>query len=316
MSTYRWHADSLLHVTALPAAVADRLLVATPEQLRVLVWFSAHTANFDAAACAAALKMPADACQSCLRFWVEQNVLVNVEESAVAPSVSSAGTAIPRPTPVKPRAQEVLRYQKQHPDFAAFVEAASARLGKAIGHGDTATLLYLLDTVGLPQEVILLEIAYAVSIGKGNMRYIEKLALDWADKELTALPDVDRHIQYLERCHRAAERIQQLFLLPRALNVSQAEMCAKWLDDWHFTEPMLKAAYDITIENTGKFSPVYMDGILKRWQAEDIHTLDKITRPPAKKKSAAATNPEQSSLDIDSFDQALQRYRPQFGKKN
>lgn len=313
MSTYRWHADSLSHVTALPAAVADRLLVATPEQLRVLLWFCAHTKDFDTAACAAALKMPAEDCRACLHFWVEQAILTCAEESA-AP-LPAASPVIARPAAVKPRAQEVLRYQQQHPDFTTFVETASARLGKAIGHGDTATLLYLLDTVGLPQEVILLEIAYAVSIGKGNMRYIEKLALDWADKELTALPDVDRHIQYLEQCHRAAARIQQLFALPRALNVSQAEMCAKWLNEWQFTEPMLKAAYDITLENTGKFSPVYMDGILKRWHAEGIQTLDKITRPPTKKK-VAATNPEQSSLDIDSFDQALQRYRPQFAKKN
>ena len=147
--------------------------------------------------------------------------------------------------------KEVLQYQKRHPEFSTLVEAASARLGKPIGHSETATLLYLHDTVGLPMEVILMEIAYAVSIGKGNMRYVEKLALDWCDRDIATISAVDGHIRYLEACRRAGERVAKLLDAPKALSTAQAELAEKWLMQWRFSEAMLLKAADIThVTNT------------------------------------------------------------------
>lgn len=308
MADYRWQPAALSEVFVLPAGVVDEQLnKASHAQLQVLLWLSRHHQQWDAAACGAALGLPAEDCAVHLQFWVEHGLL------APAGSVSAAGTAaapLARPAAVKPRVQEVLAYQRQHPDFAAFLEEASARLGKAISHSDTATLLYLLDTVGLPRDVILTEIGYAVSIGKANMHYVEKLALDWTDKDITTLAAVDKHIRDLERCQEAATWIEQLLQLSRPLNATQRELAVKW-QDWGFSEDMLRLADRITRENTGKFSPTYFDGILKRWRAEGIDTVEKAQGVTYKKKGPAATNPEESSLDTDEFDQALLRYRPQ-----
>lgn len=62
--------------------------------------------------------------------------------------------------------KEVIARQKSSPDFAYLLDTASARLGKAITNGDMETLLYLYDTAGLPAEVILMVIEYAVGRGE------------------------------------------------------------------------------------------------------------------------------------------------------
>ncbi len=315
---YCWNASALRGVFALPNAVADTCLtLANAEQLRVLLWFSRHQPQWDAAACAAQVGLSVDECEGCLRFWVDKGILSPADATA---SVATADKPLPqaRPAAVKPTIKEVLQYQKQHTEFSTLVEAASARLGKAIGHGDTATLLYLHDTVGLPMEVILMEIAYAVSIGKGNMRYVEKLALDWCDRDIASISAVDEHIRYLEACRQAGETVENLLAAPRPLGLTQQQMAEKWLLQWQFGDAMLLKAADITREKIGKMTPSfysYMDKILERWFAEGIDRPDKIpAEKPAKKKGVAATNPEQSSLHLEEFEKDLLRYRPKFNK--
>ena len=314
MAEYCWSPAAMRGVFALPNSVTDNCLpLATVEQLRVLLWFSRYE-SWDAAACAKKLGLSVDECTGCLHFWVQQGVLTTdepVRTTAVAHEPSS-----PRPAPVKPLIKEVLQYQKQNPEFSVLVEAASSRLGKPIGHSETATLLYLHNTVGLPMEVILMEIAYAVSIGKGNMRYVEKLALDWYDRDIATISAVDGHIRYLEACRQAGEQVEKLLAAPKPLNTAQAQLAEKWLTQWQFSETMLLKAADITREKIPKITPSflsYMDKILEGWLAEGIDHPDKIPAAVStKKKGAAATNPEKSSLHLEEFERDLLRYRPKF----
>ena len=311
MTQYLWVPAGMTRPVVLPGTVADELLTAaTPEQLRVLVWLSGHGLTMDAAACAAALGLSPEVCAACLQFWLEQGVLTTADHTP-APR-----TPAPRPAPVKPQLREVLAYQKRHPDFSALVETVSARLGKPLVHGDTATLLYLLDTVGLPAEVILMEVVYAVSIGKANMRYIEKIALDWADRELTTLETVDAHIRYEEACQQAGAQVEKWLELPRPLNATQRQLAEKWLNQWQVREDMLRLADAITRERTGKFSPAYTDRILERWHAEGVDSPEKVHTAPVKRTGVAATNPEESSLELEGFEGQLLQYTPVFNRKN
>lgn len=320
MADYYWSPQGMADPLVLPGEAVERCLtLAGREQLQVLLWLSRQRLRWDAAACSKALSLPTDVCEGCRRFWEEQGVLVPIDaKGAVKPAAVAAAVPTARPAAVKPQLKEVLHYQQQHPEFAGLVEAASARLGKAIGHGDTATLLYLLDTVGLPIEVILTEIAYAVAIGKPNMRYVEKIALDWADREMTTLQAVDDHIHYLERCRQAAARVETVLALPKPLTAAQGQLAEKWLEQWHVSEAMLQHAAAMTEEKTGKFTPAYMDKILDRWHCEGIDTPEKLAATLMstgnKRKGAVATNPEESSLDVADFEADLMRYTPVFGQ--
>ena len=308
MAQYTWNAAALRGVFALPNAVADDCLSLTSaEQLRVLIWFSRHQ-SWDAAACAAQMGLSADECERCLQFWVDKGILAT--DSAPVPKA--------RPAAVKPLLKEVVEFQKTDPTFSTLVDEASAKLGKAITHGDTATLLYLYNTVGLPMEVILMEIVYAVSIGKGNMHYVETIALNWYDQDIATVPAVDEHIRHLDACRKAGEKIEKLLDAPRPLGATQQQMAERWLHQWQFSDEMLLKAADITHDKIKKMTPAfysYMDKILERWFAEGIDRPDKIPAPkPAKKKGAAATNPEVSSLHLEEFEKDLLRYRPKFNK--
>ncbi|MBQ8683119.1 MAG: DnaD domain protein [Clostridia bacterium] len=314
MAQYHWSPAGMADVFILPAAVVDEAIkLASAGQIQVLLWFSRHHQQWDAVACAAALDSTPAECESHLQFWVQQGLLQTAEAStSAAPAVSVKAA---RPAAVKPQLREVLAYQEEHREFGVFLEAAAAHLGKALSHGDVATLLYLLTTAGLPESVILLEIAYAVSIGKGNMRYVEKLALAWADEELTTHEAVDDHIHLLQRQKEAAAHVEAVLKSTVPLTAAQAALADKWVNQWGFRDDMLLLAQEETKGKAKKFNLNYMDKILEHWYADGITTPEQVEKPQPAKKGAAATNPEQSSLDMEGFEEQLLQYRPKYKKK-
>lgn len=315
MAQYSWHPASMSSVFVLPGGVADCLPMASAEQLRVLLWFS-RRGGWDAAACAADLKMAAAECEGCLQFWVEQGVLMSDGAApAVSPPVTEEKKPAPRTAAAKPLWKEVLAYQREHQEFNDFLEEVSARMGRPLNQGDNATLLYLITTAGIPAMSVLMAVGYAVSIGKSSIRYVESLALAWADEDVVTPEQVDEKIRYLQQTRAAADKVEKVLELVRPLTAAQAKMADKWLNLWHFSDVMLQQAYAITLERCEKFSPAYMDKILERWHAEGVHTPDRIVAAPTpKKKGAAATDPEESSLDNQELEEQLLRYRPKFKK--
>lgn len=317
MSSFVWNPACMGGVFALPDAVADRLLaVASAEQLRVLLWFS-RRGGWDPAACAADLGLSPDECEGCLRFWAEQGVLLSDAASAApAAPAPEPKKAAPRTAAVKPLWKEVLAYQQEHREFTAFLEEVSARMGRPLNQGDNATLLYLITTAGIPAVSVLMAVGYAVSIGKASIRYVESLALAWADEDIVTPEQVDGKIRELQQTRAAADRVEKTLGLVRPLTAAQAKMADRWINTWAFSDVMLQHAQSITLERCEKFSPAYMDKILERWHAEGVRTPDRITAAPApKKKGAASTNPEESSLDNRDLEEQLLRYRPKFNKK-
>ena len=319
MAEYNWNPREMRDVCVVPAGAVDNLLtLATAEQWRVLLWFSRQRQDIDPDACAKATGLTPEECRGCLDFWAQQGVLLAEDAPAAsAPAPAASKTPAARPAAVKPVWQEVLRYQQEHREFTAFLQEVSARLGRPLNHGDNATLMYLSTTAGIPSASVLMAVGYAVSVGKASVRYVESLALAWADEDIVTPDQVDAKIRQLQETRASAEKVERVLGLTRPLNAAQAKTAHRWLTAWCFSDAMLQHAQTITNENCAKFSVAYMDKILERWHAEGITTPDRIDAAPkaAKKKGAAATNPEQSSLDNDAFEEQLLKYRPKFNKK-
>lgn len=325
---YRWNPGVMTRVFALPAAVVDEhIRLAGAKQLKVLLWLSCHgEGRFDAEACAAAIGgSPAD-CGDALQYWVECGLLLPAEAAtsrpaspvrapAEPPVPPTAPAPAPRPRAVKPQFKDVLARQKENESFAGLLQDVSARLGRPITHGDMETLLYLFDTAGLPAEVILMVVGYAVAAGKLNMRYVEKVALDWADRGIDTIPAAEQYLCDLEKRDAAASRVRRVLGLERPLTAGQAEMAQKWLTAWHMPDELLRLAAALCAERTGKFNAAYVDKVLEGWHLDGIDTKEKAEAAQSPKKGrakSAALPVEDSSLDLDEYEKRVLHYVPVF----
>lgn len=340
---YIWNSDYMWDTVTLPAAVGRYLKLASPLQLQVLLWMATSgRGQGDAKACAAALggRVSEGDCADALRYWVAEGLLQATESAgekaipvrsgsrpAVAPPVKgptnltllsstpAARPLVPRPAAVKPQMGEVLERRQQSAEFSYLLEAASSRLGKPLSPGNMETLLYLYDTAGLPAEVILMVIAYAVGAGKGNMRYIEKTALDWAEKGIDTIAAADEYLCRLARLDRAWAQVAEWFDLQDSRpTLGQKENAEKWLYQWQLPEGLIRLAYDQCLDKTGKFQSNYIDRVLESWKQDGLDSAEKVLaqQKPSKK---AASPAKEGGFDVNAFEQMVRAYTPKYRKR-
>jgi DnaD/phage-associated family protein len=337
---YRLNPDCLGDIFAVPAVVVDEhIKLAGSAQLKVLLWLlRGGQGVFDAALCSKAIGLsPAD-CTDALQFWIATGVLLkdldqhqpddNNQKVSSPPQKKESKTnssskepqnfqpVVPRPRPVKPSMRGVIKRQKENAEFAYLLDTASARLGRPITHGDMETLLYLYDSAGMPVEVILMVIEYAVAEGKSNMRYIERVALDWADRGLNTIAAAEQYLCKLERRREAWNKLSVLLRLNHSPTIAQSNAAEKWIVDWQIDDRLLELAYKKTVDATGKFNSNYMMKIIEQWRANGIDSLEKATNDQGKSKAKGRkrTNKE-TSFDLDEYENMVSEFTPVY-KKN
>lgn len=179
-------------------------------------------------------------------------------------------------------------------ELALLVNEAQSAFGKTLSNSDIATLLMLKDTCGLPLDVILMLIQYCISIGKGNMRTVEKIGIGWADDGIYTLEAADNKIRMIKQSSKNFAIISSAFGLSNigSPTKKQLEYGDKWVGEWKFSPEMLREAYERCVDTKGVMNFKYIDGILKRWNANginntnDLITFEKLSSKQADKKKS------------------------------
>lgn len=317
LAEYNWNASLLRRVFVVPEDVADKhLRLAGAVQLKVLLWLSRHGGVYDDEVCSRAVGASAPDCRDALRYWIEAGVLAGDEQpsAVVTPAEPpakpvEAPKVVARPQPVKPQMPQVIERRKNSAEFAYLLDEVSARTGRPLSPGDMETLLYLFDTAGLPAEVLLMVVGYAANAGRCAMRYIEKVALDWADQGIVTMAAAEEHLCRLERAQQALLRLTEICELPKLpTGASARDAAEKWLYDWQIADEVLRLAHDICVKKTGKFQVRYIDRILENWREQGVDTAEKAVALCSGKAAASEEAPSE-------YEDMVAQYTPVYKKK-
>lgn len=333
--TYRWNGEQMGQVFVLPSSVVQQhIRMCGSAQLKVLMWLSCHGMGaFDAEACAAAIGLSAADCTDALQYWLETGVLLSEGDKPSAavgttvsapaipaapaaapavtesPSVTAAAETVVRPVAIRPDMKEVIKRQKKDKEFAYLLNTVSARLGRPITNADMTILLYLYDTAGLPVEVILMVTAYAVSQDKPHLRYIEKVALDWSDRGITTIAAAEEHLCRLDRRNQAWAKLETVWGIHRTPTAGQMERAEQWVFDRKVEDALLRKAYEICLEKTGKFQFAYIHRVLESWWDDGYTTIAQVEKETEKKAKTVAKI-ENTSLDTDAYEKMIDGFVP------
>lgn len=313
-------------VFALPCAVVDKhIKLAGSAQLKVLLWIFRHNGEpLETQKIAQALGMAEADVKDAMQYWIEAGLLYKsggpqpschtTSTQAQPPSAPISLTekkaadkpAILPPPIEKPTFQDVVRRANESDELKYLFQQAQIRLGKTISPADQSTLLWMHDWLGLPVEVILMIMEYAVMEGKTGMAYIEKVGIDWASNEIDTMEKAEERINEILKSKKAWNQICSTLDIPKRKPSKRELSYAKtWLELWHMELKAIALAYDECVNHTGKLSFSYMNKILERWHANGITTAKEAeafdVRPAAAKgkKTPASTG---ASYDIDEFE--------------
>lgn len=313
-------------VFAVPCAVVDRELnKANPDYVVVLLWILRHAGEaFTAATIHTSLsRISEETAQEALLYWQQQGLLRMEENDELYPANSQPlpgeSVSIP-PVPTPPPAEEKtpaqhLPSRPQKPDnafvakrmgeseeIAFLMQEAQQILGRLISNGDSASLLMIHDNFGLPVDVILMLLQYAVSIEKPNMRYIEKVAINWADEEIFTHEKAEEKLRQLSEHSRAWRCVEQLLgITHRSPTKAEDELSARWILEWGFSPDLIREAYERCVNQTGRMNIKYMNKILERWRKEGVSTLQQAQQEQTA-KAAARKQADKPSFDLDEYE--------------
>ena len=187
-------------------------------------------------------------------------------------------------------------------DLKILVGEAQTMLGKTLSNSDIATLLMLKDTCGLRLDVILMLIQYCVSIDKGNMRTVEKIGISWADAGINSVEAADNRIAQANHSSKCFSIVSSVFGLKNVGSPTkkQLEYTTKWVGEWKFSPEMLREASERCVDSKGELKFNYIDGILKKWDAQGIKNMDDLKASESKPMQPAGR--KKTSYDINELE--------------
>ena len=185
-------------VFVVPSSVVDlHIKIASESQLKVLLYLLRHSdEEISVELLSESLRLSAEEAQNAVDFWIERDLLTKQDGALVPASAAqpvAADTPEEKAEPAKKPHTSISRAQRPDPMFvskllqentilAGLLDEMQKVLNKPLSPGDTATIVMLYDSFGLPCEVIFLLLNYLKSIGCANMRTIERYGIQWADK--------------------------------------------------------------------------------------------------------------------------------------
>ncbi len=228
---------------------------------------------------------------------------VDVKEKKVIPVLD-----IPRPS----HEQVALRVQECQ-ELSTLFQEAQAILGKTIGYEGQAVLIMMYDGYGLPIEVILMAVQYAVDQKKTGYSQIAKIGKIWCENEVNTLEAVDEYLAEHTVVDEAWEKLRSLTgITNRHPTEKQRKHITVWVKEYGYSADMIFYAYEECIDNTGKMSMPYMDKIISGWHKAGVKTpadiaavrtewKNKSQKNGAKKSEGASKAEKEVSYDIDKY---------------
>lgn len=159
-------------------------------------------------------------------------------------------------------------------DIEQILYVAQKYLGITLSDTDTNTILYFYDGLHFSADLIEYLIEYCVSIGQRSMRYIEKVALSWAEKGYRTVSEAKNNTTtYSKNCFAI---MKSFGINNRRPGNSEMLLIQKWTNEYEFTIDIITEACNRTIRSIHQPSFEYADRILTKWKKQGVKYMTDI----------------------------------------
>ncbi len=190
---------------------------------------------------------------------------------------------------------------------------AEQYLKKTLSANDIRSILFLSDTLHFSNDLIDYLLQYCVQRGKKDFRYIEKVAISWAEENITTPHEAATHTS---RYDRNVYTIMNALGKGNTPTSTEVDFIKRWYQEWGFTLDIILEACERTVLATDKHRFEYADKILSSWKQNGVlhkADIDKMDSSYRKTKKAPEKNSysnmftqfEQHDYDFDALEKKL-----------
>jgi len=164
---------------------------------------------------------------------------------------------------------------KDREETAELLFIAQSYIGKPLTPGEMKSILFFMDVLHFSYDLIDYLLQYCVDKGKKDFKYIEKVAINWAEEGITTP----------RQAQQAATRYDKnVYVIMNQLgkNTSptskELEYINRWTREFGFSNEIIFEACERTVLATDKHRFEYADSILSSWKKEDVRHKSDIVK--------------------------------------
>ena len=206
------------------------------------------------------------------------------EETAAVPSVpESAGSDPGAPDSIRTSGKEIrpsysldeLKAFQQKDSAAQLLFIAEQYLGRTLSPSDVRSILFFSDRLHFSDDLIDYLLQYCVERGKKDFRYIEKVAVSWAEAGVTTPAEAEKQaVKY----DKTVYTIMNALGKTNAPTRREAEFIRRWREDYALEPSIILEACGRTVLATDRHRFEYADKILSSWKDAGVRHLSDIAR--------------------------------------
>lgn len=212
---------------------------------------------------------------------------------------------------------EVKAFQNNH-EVSELLFIIETYLKHPLNSTEMNTVFFWYDGLKFSGELIEYLVEYCITNGHASLRYMDKVALGWAENGIDSMEKAKEHVSIHSKAYYS---IMKAFgISGRNLADSEMVFVNKWSKNYAFDLEIILEACKRTISATQKPSFEYADSILTNWYNNNVHTLKDVavlddvfnkgkrTVPPAAPsapKRNKFNNFEQRQYDFEKLEKVL-----------
>lgn len=204
-----------------------------------------------------------------------------------------------------------LKTFKEQEEAQQILFIAEQYIGKTLSPTEMKSILYLYDGLDFSADLIDYLIQYCVGRGKKDFRYIEKVAVSWAEAKVKT-PKQAASI--------SSKYDKTVYTIMTALGKSSApiskevDYITKWTKTYGYSLDIILEACDRTVLAVDTHRFEYADGVLTNWYKSNIHHLADVksadekfrkSKTPVSVSKNAFNQFQQNDYDFDEIERKL-----------
>ena len=253
--------------------------------------------------------------------------LAETTDSVLLPYVMPAGSAAAFPAPDREEmptfekpvySADQLREFKSRQETAQLLFIAESYIGKPLTPSEMKTILFFSDVLHFSDDLIDYLLQYCVDRGKKDFKYIEKVAINWAEEGITTPKQAQK---VSSRYDKNVYAIMNELGKNSSPTNRELEYINRWIKEYGFSTDIIFEACQRTVLATDRHRFEYAESILSNWKNQnvhhksDIHKIDDLYQQ--RKKTSATSGVKtsgncfnqfaQNNYDFDALEQELLR---------
>lgn len=166
-------------------------------------------------------------------------------------------------------------------------------IGKPLSAAEIRTVFFIQDKLGFSMDLTDYLIQYCVERGKKDFRYIEKVAVSWAQAHVSTPKEAER---FAYKYDKTVYSIMNALGKTSAPTKKEVDYINRWTKDFGYEMDIIDAACERTVLSTDKHRFEYADRILTCWFQSNVHHKSDIAKADENfRRSKAAAQPKMSA---------------------